>query len=225
MFITTIDDANATTTNLPVATAATGPTVYIHLPSSTPILVLILILILIIIMIVIVILFLQAVFLPTVYFEQGGLCSCLFSFLIREGSIVIHSWSYSVQYTFIRCRFLRRRNLLLLLLPSVNHYSFHHKVIKYKYYLREIQLLFGYIDLILLVIIMIMMRPLWWSYDLTVRFLFFYRLLSRLLLLLLLVVLLLHRLLLLRTILPYTSICHHQHRYWYWYSSYWYWYW
>jgi len=40
---------------------------------------------------------------------------------------------------------MRRRNLLLLLLPSVNHYSFHHKVIKYKYYLREIQLLFGYI--------------------------------------------------------------------------------
>jgi len=130
----------------PVDTAATGPTVYIHLPSSTPILVLILILILIIIMIVIVILFLQAVFLPTVYFEQGGLCSCLFSFLIREGSIVIHSWSYSVQYTFIRCRFLRRRNLLLLLLPSVNHYSFHHKVIKYKYYLREIRLLFGFDD-------------------------------------------------------------------------------
>jgi len=69
MFITTIDDANATTTNLPVATAATGPTVYIHLPSSTPILVLILILILIIIMIVIVIviLFLQAVYLPKLY--------------------------------------------------------------------------------------------------------------------------------------------------------------
>jgi len=83
MFITTIDDANATTTNSRVATAATGPTVYIHLPSSTPIL--------IIIMIVIVILFLPAVFLPTVYFEQGGLCSCLFSFLIRQGSIVIHT--------------------------------------------------------------------------------------------------------------------------------------
>jgi len=41
---------------------------------------------------------------------------------------------------------MRQRNLLLLLLPSVNHYSFHHKVIKYKYYLREIRLLFGFDD-------------------------------------------------------------------------------
>jgi len=37
------DDANATTTTTPVATATNGPTVYVHLPSSTPILTLILI--------------------------------------------------------------------------------------------------------------------------------------------------------------------------------------
>jgi len=39
-FTTLFDDANATTTNTPVATAANGLTVYVHLPSSTPILLL-----------------------------------------------------------------------------------------------------------------------------------------------------------------------------------------
>ena len=92
MFTPTIDDANATTTTSPVATAATGPTVYIHLPSSTPILVLILILILIIIMIVIVILFLQAMFLPKLYndlhcFFRPGRALLLLIFLSDSGGL------------------------------------------------------------------------------------------------------------------------------------------
>ena len=111
IFLTTIDDANATNTTSPVATAATGPTVYIHLPSSTPILVLILILILIIIMIVIVILFLQTVFLPKLYnyfhcLFRTGRALLLLILLSDSGGLdsdtyyagcYCYSWSYSIR--------------------------------------------------------------------------------------------------------------------------------
>ena len=47
-----------------------------------------------------------------------------------------------LQYTFICCWCRPGNLLLLLLLLSVDHYSFYHTVIKYKYYFWEIWLLF-----------------------------------------------------------------------------------